>query len=162
SSVSSPSSSPARIASASASVGSPRPRQSSGSVVASRIPAIGPSTTSAFAPCSSAARAEGRSGTWTMTAIPSPWEMWWLRRREDGTRCEAYRLDVHEQAVVRRLPAVGGGEAQQVVVRQVLHLLDVAEDRARRAERAGLLERRSVARLVHGRPAELLRDAPLA
>ena len=53
-----------------------------------------------------------------MTAIPSPWEMWWLRRREDGTRCAAYRLDGEEHAVVCGLPAVALAEPGQVVVRE--------------------------------------------
>src|SRR5207245_396224 len=42
-------------------------------------------TASAFAPCSSASRAPTASSTHTMMAIPSPSEMWWLRRRVPGT-----------------------------------------------------------------------------
>ena len=65
--------------------------------------------------------------------------MWWLRRREAGTgRAKRIRYDVEEQAVVRRLPAVGGAEPHELVVREAVHLLDVREDVRARAERARL------------------------
>ena len=44
-----------------------------------------PVTASAFAPCASASRAPPASSTQAMTAIPSPSEMRWLRRRDPGT-----------------------------------------------------------------------------
>ena len=80
-----PSSPSGLTAIASASTGSPAASQRTGRVVESRMPAIGRSTASAFAPWSCAARAEAASLTRTMIAIPSPSEILWLRRRVPGT-----------------------------------------------------------------------------